>query len=115
MDLVPIEAHPVGVRGVVPAHWRQVDDGVYARGARPGDPALLHQRAVPHAQPAQIRALLAFALSLGRPPDPVDQVRAGDRVWERCAVEGGAQDRGPMSVRGRSAPCCCAPRPDRKC
>ncbi|MBN1641392.1 MAG: ChbG/HpnK family deacetylase [Anaerolineae bacterium] len=98
MTGLTVDMNAVGVRGAVPAGWRRVDDGVYARQGAPGDPTILHQRAVPHAEPRQVRAIMAAMAGLDRGSAPVGTLRAGGYAWEHSALDLAIPERGALRV-----------------
>jgi hypothetical protein len=87
----PIQMKPfinavMGIRGVVPSGWDEVNTGAYARQDSSIDVALVVAQAAPMSADSLL-ALLTGQLGLDQDPDSVGEREANDIAWTLYAVE----------------------------
>jgi hypothetical protein len=103
MQMVPFDSGPRGVRGVVPAGWREAEPGVYVRGRSVLDETVLVMDS--HGDTAQA-VLHGLAERLGFDPvlQPVAREACGHFTWDfySTQAQGLAVDLALAEERGRS-------------
>lgn len=72
----------VGVEGIVPEGWARAGDGRFDRRGSEGDPTMLHEKAFPHIEIKDIKAVLAPELGLDAFPARAGTLDTAQFTWD---------------------------------
>jgi pimeloyl-ACP methyl ester carboxylesterase len=87
IELTAFASDELGLRGVVPAGWSQVQPGIFARGNPAADMAVL-QVVVEGAMGVQeMQEAMAKAYGLAKAPEPTGERRANELTWSLYAFQ----------------------------
>jgi len=92
--LEPFSSEELGIRGVVPAGWSQLQPGIFARGNPAVDMAVLQLAVEPTAGPEELLAAIAQGYGLDGTPESSGERQANDLTWSLYAftVQGVPRD-----------------------
>jgi hypothetical protein len=85
IELESFTNEQMGIQGLVPAGWTEVNLGVYARGSSAVDTAVLLAQAAP-VSAEDLLALVSGQLGLGEPPETVGERQANGLTWTLYAL-----------------------------
>jgi pimeloyl-ACP methyl ester carboxylesterase len=85
IELEPFTNEEMGIQGLVPAGWTEVNIGVYSRGSSATDTAVLLAQAAPVGA-EDLLALVSSQLGLEEPPEAVGEREANGLTWTLYAV-----------------------------
>jgi hypothetical protein len=94
IQLEPFTSEELGIRGVVPAGWNQVQPGIFARGNPAVDMAVLQVVVERTASPEELLAAIAQGYGLDGTPASTGERQANDLAWSFYAftVQGVPRD-----------------------
>jgi hypothetical protein len=81
IELEPFSSEELGIGGVVPAGWSQVQPGIFARGNPAVDMAVLQLAVERAAGPEELLAAIAQGYGLDGTPDSSGEHQANDLTW----------------------------------
>ena len=82
IELVPFADDELGISGLVPSGWIELEPGVYARGNPEVDPTLLAQIARPSAKADEVIGELLAEFGASSLPDPVRTIETEASIWQ---------------------------------
>jgi hypothetical protein len=96
IELTAFSSADLGLRGVAPAGWTQVQPGIFARGNPATDMAVLQVAREATMSAGELLAAMAQGYGLDGVPEPTGERQAGDRTWSLYAfqVQGVPRDLG---------------------
>jgi hypothetical protein len=77
----------LGLRGIRPVGWNQVQPGVFLRQRDPVDLTTLVQLSVPESRADEVFSLLSDQLNLPELPQPNDTIETDDLTWDVYTLE----------------------------
>jgi len=94
IELEPFSSEELGISGVVPAGWSQVQPGIFARGNPAVDMAVLQLAVESTASAEELLAAIAKGYGLDGPPESTGERQADDLAWSFYAftVQGVPRD-----------------------
>jgi hypothetical protein len=94
IQLEPFASEELGISGVVPAGWSQVQPGIFARGSSAVDMAVLQLAVEPTAGPDELLVAIAQGYGLDGTPESTGERQANDLTWSLYAftVQGVPRD-----------------------
>ncbi|HUT20706.1 MAG TPA: alpha/beta fold hydrolase, partial [Anaerolineae bacterium] len=94
IELEPFSSEELGISGVVPAGWSQVQPGIFARGNPAVDMAVLQLAVESTASAEELLAAIAKGYGLDGPPESTGERQANDLTWSFYAftVQGVPRD-----------------------
>ncbi len=94
IELEPFSSEELGISGVVPAGWSQVQPGIFARGNPAVDMAVLQLAVERTASPEELLPAIAQGYGLDGTPESTGERQAGDLTWSLYAftVQGVPRD-----------------------
>jgi hypothetical protein len=89
IELVPFADDDLGISGLVPSGWNELEPGVYARGNPEQDPTLIAQLSAPgeSAESLALSVLANFGVS-ELPAEPMDSYESAALAWTLYQLEG---------------------------
>jgi pimeloyl-ACP methyl ester carboxylesterase len=87
VELEPFSSKELGVSGVVPAGWSQVQPGIFARGNPAVDMAVLQVAVEDTMSPKELLAAMAKGYGLAETPGSTGERQANDLTWSFYAFE----------------------------
>ena len=85
IELEPYTNEQMGIQGLIPAGWTEVNVGVYSRGSSATDTAVVLAQAAP-VSAEDLLALVSSQLGLEEPPEAVGEREANGLTWTLYTV-----------------------------
>ncbi len=85
IELEPFTNEEMGIQGLIPAGWTEVNVGVYSRGSSAMDTAVVLAQAAP-VTAEDLLALVSSQLGLEEPPEAVGEREANGLTWTLYAI-----------------------------
>jgi hypothetical protein len=87
IELVPYADDQLGISGLVPSGWNELEPGVYARGNPEVDPTLLLQLAAPGKSAEDFALTVLADFGVTELPEPMDSYESAALAWELYQLE----------------------------